>query len=278
MTLSSTTVLGEVLTGNTVEHDTILDVRELEEREEFDDIHENIKLMEARITDANSTAEERDKKQCIRKELALASVRKVPVLSCSTRGTQECFSSFSTRFDPVRTELCLESFQKSCRIRFQARPVNITVQECQVSGGRRRRCGGCRTSYEPRCRREWVERVPGDFVQSSMCEQVPTKLCMPECEEEEEEKECREKIVTTGVEVQEVCTMHPVKRCREATKLLPRLEPTQECTVLPAQKCELKFSKPGISQAVLVTKWCREETQNNSEPESLFYLEEMFIT
>ena len=123
-----------------------------------------------------------------------------------------------------------------------------------------------------------MERLPGDYVQNITCEKVPRQLCSAECVKQGGMEECHETTVTTAVEVpEEVCNVNPVRYCREGTKLVPELEPVEECRVVPRENCELKFSSPAPSQSYLVTKWCRHpvQRQNNN---SLFYLEEMFVT
>ena len=127
-----------------------------------------------------------------------------------------------------------------------------------------------------------MERTPGDFVQNTTCQKLPTEKCPAGCVQQGGVDECHEKTVTTSVEVpEEVCNINPLKTCREATKLVPKLEPTQECTVVPREKCQLKFSKPNSSQSFLVTKWCRDASNFKNDTLGLrtqFYLEEMFIT
>ena len=127
-----------------------------------------------------------------------------------------------------------------------------------------------------------MEKTPGQFVLNTTCTKLPNELCRQSCGHQEEVEECHEKKITSVVEVpEEVCNINPLKTCRDATKLVPKLEPTKECTIVPMEKCELKFSKPNTSQKYLVTKWCRETLQaKNSSLDSRpqFYLEEMYIT
>ena len=65
-------------------------------------------------------------------------------------------------------------------------------------------------------------------------------------------EECHDKVVVTVVDVpEEVCDLNPVKSCRFATKLVPHLSPTHECTVVPKEVCVLKFSTPQQVQKLL---------------------------
>ncbi len=56
----------------------------------------------------------------------------------------------------------------------------------------------------------------------------------------------------------ESCDLNPRKECRYATKLVPRLTPVQECTLVPKEVCQLKFSAPVPEKKPFLTKvtWC----------------------
>ena len=55
---------------------------------------------------------------------------------------------------------------------------------------------------------------------------------------------------------EEVCDLNPQKTCRFVTKLVPRLSPEHECTIVPKETCILKFSTPQQVAQPLQTKWC----------------------
>ena len=41
---------------------------------------------------------------------------------------------------------------------------------------------------------------------------------------------------------------------------MPKLEPVQECNVVPKETCQLKFSKPNQVKKPIITKWCLDES------------------
>ena len=57
-----------------------------------------------------------------------------------------------------------------------------------------------------------------------------------------------------------MCDLNPQKTCRFITKLVPRLKPTHQCTIVPQEVCQLKFSSPQQVKKPLLTKWCLDET------------------
>jgi len=59
---------------------------------------------------------------------------------------------------------------------------------------------------------------------------------------------------------EEVCDLNPQKTCRFQTKLVPKLKPAHECTVIPKETCNLKFTSPQQVDKPLKTKWCLDPT------------------
>ena len=68
-----------------------------------------------------------------------------------------------------------------------------------------------------------------------------------------------------------MCDLNPQKTCRFATKLVPRLKPSHQCTIVPKEVCTLKFTTPRQVKKPLLTKWCLDDspvTQGQSYDES----------
>ena len=86
---------------------------------------------------------------------------------------------------------------------------------------------------------------------------------------EEGKEECHEKVVASLVDVpQEVCDLNPVKTCRFATKLVPHLSPTHQCTIVPREVCVLKFGTPKQVTKPLISKWCLDTSEDPTAGES----------
>ena len=78
---------------------------------------------------------------------------------------------------------------------------------------------------------------------------------------EEGPEECHEKTITSLIDVpEEVCDLNPQKTCKFQTKLVPKLKPAHECTIIPREVCNLKFSQPQEVEKPLKTKWCLDPT------------------
>jgi len=164
--------------------------------------------------------------------------------------------------------VCEENFEKTCSITFNQQAFNETVRKCYTPV--EKVCNGqgeeeCTTVYESSCTTKYVEKRPGKFVGDTKCEKLPTELCGAGCSFEEGPEECHDKTVVSVVEQpEEVCDLNPQKTCRYATKLVPKLMPKHECTIVPKETCLLKFTTPQQIKTPLLTKWCLDP----AEPEA----------
>ena len=49
------------------------------------------------------------------------------------------------------------------------------------------------------------------------------------------------------------------------TKLVPKLEPVRECTVVPKETCRMVFDKPKVVKKPLMTVWCLDQSEEQLE-------------
>ena len=218
---------------------------------------------------------------CVYKESTVQSIQKEPVLECNHKNVEKCHYTYVTQFEPAQEEVCEENFEKTCQITFKQVATQETVQKCltplrkvcdqgqpqygqpQYGGGNGNGGGGnggeeeCRTFYESSCTTRYIEKQPGKFVGDTQCEKQPVELCGQGCRMEQGEPECHDKEITSLLDVpEEVCDLNPQKTCRFVTRLVPRLKPEHECTIIPQEICNLKFSAPKQVDKPLKSKWC----------------------
>jgi hypothetical protein len=201
---------------------------------------------------------------CVEKIESVKTLQKDPILECTHKNVEKCHYTYVTQFAPTQEEVCEENFEKTCQITFKQQAFNETVKKCYSP--LEKVCNGqgpeeCRTVYESSCTTRYVEKQPGKFVGDTKCEKLPVEICGAGCVTEEGDEECHEKIITSLVDVpEEVCDLNPQKTCRFQTKLVPRLKPAHECTTIPKEVCNLKFSSPQEVEKPLLTKWCLDPT------------------
>lgn len=115
----------------------------------------------------------------------------------------------------------------------------------------------------------YKEKQPGKFVGDTNCERQPIEICGAGCVVEEGPEECHDKKITSLLDVpEEICDLNPQKTCRLQTKLVPSLQPKHECTIIPQEVCNLKFSTPKLIKKPLMTKWCLDDSAIEPDTES----------
>jgi hypothetical protein len=197
---------------------------------------------------------------CVEKEETIQTLKKDPILECTHKNVEKCHYTYVTQFSPAQEEVCEENFEKICQITFKQQAINEDVKKCyrplvKVCNGQGEEV--CRTVYESSCTTKYVEKQPGKFVGDTKCEKLPVEICGAGCTTEEGPEECHDKTITSLLDVpEEVCDLNPQKTCRFQTKLVPKLKPEHECTIIPQEVCNLKFTSPKQVDQPLKSRWC----------------------
>lgn len=61
-------------------------------------------------------------------------------------------------------------------------------------------------------------------------------------------------------EREKYCCLTHLGRRQAVTKLVPKLAPSHECTIVPKETCHLKFSNPEVVEEPLKSIWCLDPT------------------
>merc|ERR1711935_278330 len=201
---------------------------------------------------------------CVDDEETITTIQKDPILECTHKNVEKCHYTYVTQFTPTQEEVCEENFEKTCQITFKQQAIEEQVRKCYKP--LEKECNGqgediCQTVYESACTTKYVEKQPGKFVGDTSCEKLPVEICGAGCVTTEGDEECHDKTITSLINVpEEVCDLNPQKVCKFQTKLVPRLKPAHECTIIPREVCNLKFSSPKPVEKPLKTKWCLDPT------------------
>ena len=69
--------------------------------------------------------------------------------------------------------------------------------------------------------------------------------------------ECYDKVQTVVQDApREQCSLEPQRTCKHVTKLVPKLEPTDECVEVPKEVCTRSRTNPRKVKKPVVKKWC----------------------
>ena len=216
---------------------------------------------------------------CVEVEETVTTLKRDPILECTHKQVEKCHYTYVTQFEPTAEEVCQENFEKICQITFKQEAKQEEVEKCYKP--LIKSCDGqgeeiCRTVFESSCTTRYIEKQPGKFVGDTKCEKQPVDICGAGCTTTEGPEECHDKTVVSLIDVpEEVCDLNPQKTCQFQTKLVPKLKPEHECTIIPQEVCNLKFSNPEVVDQPLKTKWCQDpapptpgETYSEAEAEA----------
>merc|ERR1740137_376886 len=90
------------------------------------------------------------------------------------------------------------------------------------------------------------------------CTKEPRELCAPAgCGFKQGAEECYDKTQTVVQDApKEQCSLEPQRTCKHVTKLVPKLEPTEECVDVPKEVCTRSRTNPRKVKKPVVKKWC----------------------
>ena len=199
---------------------------------------------------------------CVEVEETVQTVKRDPILECTHRNEEKCHYTYVTQFEPTAEEVCEENFEKLCQITFKQEATEEEVEKCYRP--LIKTCNGqgeetCQTLFESSCTTRYIEKQPGKFVGDTKCEKLPIDICGAGCVVEEGPEECFDKTVLSLLDIpEEICDLNPQKTCKLQTRLVPKLKPEHECTIIPREICNLKFTNPAQVDQPLKTKWCQD--------------------
>jgi len=212
----------------------------------------------------------------------------VQVEDCKENYLKECEISFSSEVQEVEVDICTQPLVKNCsrqgpiecKTEYQAtcsttqlgHLVEEDVPQCVVE--EEESCAEETSGYStkqkcmtwPVTRCKLVKRKVTKYTPSTKCIRSPISLCGPRsCAMEKGEIECRKKTKTIVHQVPvETCSLQPRYSCSLVSKLVPRLEPKEECVQVPREVCtrirtnKRKVKKPTVKQ------WCFYPKDRNS--------------
>jgi len=161
-------------------------------------------------------------------------------------------------------EICTTQYESECWTKQEEHNVEDDVVTCE-------------TVYEEKCEDEtsgyttntkcskWPKEVCSVSKQQvkkyspiTGCTKEPVEICAPGgCGFTEGEEACYDKQQTVVQDApKEQCTLEPQRTCKHVTKLVPKLEPTEECVDVPKEVCTRSRTNPRKVKKPVVKKWC----------------------
>merc|ERR1739844_661786 len=154
-------------------------------------------------------------------------------------------------------EICRTEYESECWTKQEVHDVQDDVVECETIV--EEKCEDNTSGYTTTtdCSK-WPKEVckvskkqVKKYTPITACTKEPRELCAPSgCGFTEGQEECFEKVQTVVQDApKEQCTLEPQRTCKHVTKLVPKLEPVEECVDVPKEVCTRSRTNPGRSRS-----------------------------
>merc|ERR1711936_721721 len=161
-------------------------------------------------------------------------------------------------------EICRTEYESECWTKQEVHDVQDDVVECETQI--EEKCEDETSGYTTNTKcSKWPKEVckvskksVKKYTPITGCTKEPRELCAPAgCGFKEGREECFEKVQTVVQDApKEQCTLEPQRTCKHVTKLVPKLEPTEECVDVPMEVCTRSRTNPRKVKKPVVKKWC----------------------
>jgi len=213
------------------------------------------------VSQQEEECEENFRKNCFIEYEKIAFDESVSV--CRTPLVKDC--------DIQGPEICRTEYESECWTKQEVHDVQDDVVECKTEV--EEKCQDETSGYTTNTKcSKWpkevctVEKKPvKKFTPITGCTKEPREICAPSgCGFKEGEEECYDKTQTVVQDSpKEQCSLEPQRTCKHVTKLVPKLEPTEECVDVPKEVCTRSKTNPRKVKKPVVKKWCYVPTEES---------------
>jgi len=161
-------------------------------------------------------------------------------------------------------EICRTEYESECWTKQEVHDVEDDVVECETVQDEK--CEDKTAGYTSftKCSK-WPREVckaskkkVKKYSPVTGCTKEPREICAPAgCGFKEGAEECFDKTQTVVQDApKEQCSLEPQRTCAHVTKLVPKLEPSEECVDVPKEVCTRSRTNPRKVKKPVVKKWC----------------------
>jgi len=168
-------------------------------------------------------------------------------------------------------EICRTEYESECWTKQEVHDVQDDVVSCTTEV--EEKCEDETSGYTTNTKcSKWPKEVCSVSKQAvkkytpiTGCTKEPRELCAPAgCGFKQGAEECYDKVQTVVQDApKEQCTLEPQRTCKHVTKLVPKLEPTEECVDVPKEVCTRARTNPRKVKKPVVKKWCYVPTEES---------------
>merc|ERR1712107_857514 len=171
--------------------------------------------------------------------------------------------------DTPGEEICRTEYESECWTKQEVHDVEDDVVECRTEV--EEKCEDETSGYTTNTKcSKWPKEVCSvskkpvkKYTPITGCTKEPRELCAPAgCGFKEGAEERFDKVQTVVQDApKEQCSLEPQRTCKHVTKLVPKLEPTEECVDVPKEVCTRSRTNPRKVKKPVVKKWCYVPTE-----------------
>ena len=189
---------------------------------------------------------------------------------------KKCYNPFEKICDGTGPETCKTFHETSCTTKYEGTGRNGLARYGKDKNQRQRPNQGGDNFFQGQPQRSFDNRgEENNFINErrnngsntgenllgvTKCEKVPVKLCGRGCRVVQRGEKCYNREVDDLRNVpEEQCELNPKKSCQNVSKLVPKLKPVLECSLVPKEFCSLKYGPPRKVTNRQKSIWCLDE-------------------
>jgi len=169
-------------------------------------------------------------------------------------------------------KVCRTEYESICETTQRKHDVDEDVVDCTVE--KDEVCQDVTAGYitEKKCK-SWPKnkctvrtQTVSKYMPMTSCRKVPIELCAPKgCMFKQGAEVCVDEVKTIIQDTpSEECHLEPQTVCNFVTKMVPRLEPVEECVDVPKEICSRQRRNPRKVSKPMVKKWCYVPKEGNT--------------
>jgi len=170
-----------------------------------------------------------------------------------------------------KPKVCRTLYESECWTKQEVHDVEDDIVECKTEV--EEKCEDNTSGYTTNTEcKSWPKEVCSvskksvkKYTPITGCTKEPREVCSKDgCGFKEGEPECYDKVQTVVQDApKEQCNLEPQRTCKHVTKLVPKLEPTEECVDVPKEVCTRSRTNPRKVNKPVVKKWCYVPTEES---------------
>ena len=182
---------------------------------------------------------------------------------------KKCYNPFEKVCDGSGPESCKTFHETSCTTRYEDVDPNDSDSLAGHGDKSQKKDRGQGRLIESEGNLIEPEVIRNDTMKTRMgrkllgvtkCEKIPVKLCGKGCRVVQKGEKCYNKEVDDLRNVpEEQCELNPRQSCRNVSKLVPKLKPVLECSMVPKEFCALIYGPPKTVTNEQKSIWCLDE-------------------